>query len=79
MKKYLDTIELIVASELFNLCFSIGLAQHHVTLLVAGKFVEQVLVREFLGQWKSGVPKSRKTLQKLLFLCTSGGGHLLCQ
>ena len=45
----LDAVQLVVASEFLNLLLCIGLAHHHLVLLVLGKLVKQVLLRKPLA------------------------------
>ena len=45
----LNAVELVVAAQLLNLGFGIGLREHHVALLVAGELIEEVLLGIFLA------------------------------
>ena len=45
----LDAVQLIVATQLLNLGFGIGLREHHVALFVAGELIEEVLLGIFLA------------------------------
>ena len=45
----LDAVELVVAAQLVNLCMCLLVAQHHITLLVAGELVKEVFLRVLLA------------------------------